>query len=318
VAPLTPRQDVVVAVDGGGSKTDVVVAEAVTGEVLGRQRGPGCSQHRLGPAEAVAVIDAAVRSALAAAGATPEQVRHTGCYLTAVDLPDEEVLLTGLVAATDWGAGSTTVANDLFALLRSGTAARDAAVVVCGTGINGAAVRADGAVARIPALGRCSGDWGGGFDLAAEILWLAARAEDGRGEPTRLRGALLQWTGYPSVRDLSVAVHRHQASPQAWQDRVPDLLAVAAAGDAAARGLVARQGEEIALLAAALVGQIGLTGESLPVVLGGGIAASGDPLLLRTVTTTLQDRAPGAYLVVPTRPPVLGALDLALERVRSG
>ncbi|CAM5710547.1 hypothetical protein SVIOM74S_09220 [Streptomyces violarus] len=39
---------------------------------------------------------------------------------------------------------------------------------------------------RFPALGRISGDWGGGWALAEEALWHAARAQDGRGGPTAL------------------------------------------------------------------------------------------------------------------------------------
>ncbi len=49
----------VVAVDGGGSKTDVLVA-TIDGHVVGRKLGPGSSQHSLGAARATKVIDAIV------------------------------------------------------------------------------------------------------------------------------------------------------------------------------------------------------------------------------------------------------------------
>lgn len=304
--------EVVVAVDGGGSKTAVAVAEAATGRVLARHRGPGCSQHVLGPDAAVAVINEVVRGALAAAGVDESRVRHAGCYLTAVDLPDEERLLHGLVSRTAWGTRSLVVANDLFAVLRSGTDAPDAAVVVCGTGINGAAVRADGRVARVPALGRCSGDWGGGADLADEVLWLAARSEDGRDPPTRLREALLRWTGAATVHEIAVAVHRGERDTASWRDRVPEVMALAADGDPAAAALIRRQGTEIGTLAAALLERVALADAAVPVVLGGGIGASGDPLLTAAVRSALAARAPAATIVRPTADPVEGALALAL------
>ena len=77
--------------------------------------------------------------------------------------------------------------NDTFALLRAGTDSPDAIAVVCGAGINCVGRAADGRIARFPALGMLSGDWGGGQHLAALALWHAARAEDGRGPATALQ-----------------------------------------------------------------------------------------------------------------------------------
>ena len=310
-APAGP--DVVVAVDGGGSKTDVAVVRAAGGEVLARHRGAGCSQHDLGPEQAASVVDQCVRAALAAAGVTPARVTHAACYLTAIDLPDEQATMTGLLARTSWGARSLTVENDLFALLRAGTTAPQAAVVVCGTGINGLALRADGTVARIVALGRCSGDWGGGAELGAEALWCAARAADGRGEPTALVDAVLRWSGAASIDEVSTAVHRGRIDPAMWSRHVPEIFALARAGDHVARGLVERQGREIGVLAASLLTRLGLQDDDLPVVLGGGIGSCGDPILSAAVESALRERAARARLTVVTQPPIEGAILLALE-----
>lgn len=169
-------RQVLVAVDGGGSKTDVAVVDVVTGEVVGTSRGAGCSHHQIGIEATVVVLDEAVTAALADAAAAPSDVVHAGCYLTAIDLESEQVAMHGALSRLPWAARSLVVDNDVFALLRAGTEALDAAVVVCGTGINGVAVRADGATARVLALGQISGDWGGASGLAEEVLWHAARA----------------------------------------------------------------------------------------------------------------------------------------------
>lgn len=306
---------VAVAVDGGGSKTDVAVVALDTGQVIGRSRGPGCSHHHLGVPAAVAVIDDAVRRALGDADAVARDVRHAGCYLTAVDSEHDEAVLVPRLAAMDWAARSLVVANDLFALLRAGTDESSAAVVVCGTGINGLAVRSDGQVARIPALGRISGDWGGGLDLVDEVLWHAARAEDGRGEPTVLRDLVLGWSGAPSVAELAGWVHRGERDPAVWCDRMPDVVAAAASGDEVARLLIARQGEEIGVLAGALLARLGLADGPVPVVVGGGIGACGDPWLESWILAALGERAPAALLTVTRTPPIEGAVALALDHV---
>lgn len=310
--------DVVVAVDGGGSKTDVAIVSRARGEVLGQHRGPGCSQHDLGPERAAQVVDDCVLEALREAGVAAARVGHAGCYLTAIDLPDEQATMTDLLSRTSWGTRSLTVANDLFALLRAGTDQVPAAVVVCGTGINGLAIAADGTIARIVALGRCSGDWGGGAELAEEALWCAARAEDGRGEPTRLRDAVLRWSGAACIDDVSVDVHRGHIDPAAWSHHVPEIFAIAAAGDDVARSLVERQGREIGLIAASLIERLGLQDDPVPVVLGGGIAASGDRSLLAATAEVLTRRVPDARLTVVTGAPIDGAILLALEGAGPG
>ena len=197
----------------------------------------------------------------------------------------------------------------------------DAAVVVCGTGINGAAVRADGASARILALGHISGDWGGASGLAEEVLWHAARAEDGRGEPTALRAALLSWTGLASVHEVVVAVHRGGSPPRPGRRRCRRSSRWPRAGDAVASGLVERQGEEIGDCSpASLLARLGLADAAVPVVLGGGIGASGDERLEAAARRALAARSAYAELSVVVQPPVVGAIELALAdgRARGG
>ena len=65
----------------------------------------------------------------------------------------------------------------------------------------------DGRTARFPAIGRISGDWGGGSGLAEEAMWFAARAEDGRGEPTELARTLPAHFGLDSMYALIEALH---------------------------------------------------------------------------------------------------------------
>jgi len=177
-------------------------------------------------------------------------------------------------------------------------------------------VRADGATARVLALGQISGDWGGASGLAEEVLWYAARAEDGRGEPTALRDALLRWTGRGSVHEVTLAVHAGVLSTSQWWGRAHEIVELADAGDTVASRLVERLGEEIGLLAASLLARRGLQDSAVPVVLGGGIRAAGDALLVAAARRVLAARAPRATLSVAAAAPITGAVHLALEAVR--
>jgi N-acetylglucosamine kinase-like BadF-type ATPase len=317
VAPdAAETTDVVLAVDGGGSKTDVV-AIGLDGTLVGHARGPGSNPQTRGWDVAGPILDD-VRARVVGS-LDGRRIRTTHVYLAGLDLHDELVAATAALAHwADDGGAPDVLDNDLFALLRAGTLSPDAAAVVCGTGINALAVRADGATARFPAIGDISGDWGGGAYLGNRALWHAARAEDGRGPATALTEAVPAVLGLGSVREVTEAIHFGRLDQRVFNRLCPVLFEVAGAGDAVATEVVARQAEEIVLLASVALGRLGLGGSAatpVPVVLGGGVLAARDPMLVDGVVAGLAARVPGAVPTWVTDPPVLGAGLAALESV---
>ncbi|MFI9046555.1 N-acetylglucosamine kinase [Streptomyces sp. NPDC053427] len=306
------------AIDAGNSKTDVALV-ATDGRVLGTARGGGFQPPVVGTGRAVDVCAPLIAAALAQAGTTGP-VDHLSAYLANADLPAEEAALTAEIAGRGW-AHTVTVGNDTFALLRAGlpdAGERVGVAVVCGAGINAVGVGRDGATARFPSLGRLSGDWGGGGHLAEEALWFAARAEDGRGEPSDLARALPAHFGLATMQELIEALHLRVIPDRRRLELTPLLFGVAAAGDPVARTLVARQAEEVVLLATVALNRLDLLGEPTPVVLGGGVLAARHPLLHDRIIQLLAERAPKAVPRVMTAPPVLGAALHALDRAGAG
>ncbi|MER5601547.1 BadF/BadG/BcrA/BcrD ATPase family protein [Streptomyces sp. NPDC002265] len=301
----------VLAIDAGNSKTDVAVV-AADGTVLGTARGGGFRPPVVGVRAAVDVLAEAVGRAYAAAGVG--EVRQVSACLANADLPVEEEQLAAALHARAWGA-SVDVRNDTFAILRAGVAEPRGVAVVCGAGINCVGMHPDGRTARFPALGRVSGDWGGGWHLAEEALWHAARAEDGRGVPTELARALPAHFGLDSMYALIEALHLERVAQHRRHELTPVLFATAAGGDAVARSVVDRLAEEIVSMATVALTRLGLLEEETPVLLGGGVLAAGHALLDDAVRELLAARAPKAVARVVTAPPVLGAALLGLDRL---
>jgi N-acetylglucosamine kinase-like BadF-type ATPase len=297
----------VVAFDGGGSKTDAV-AVTIDGTVLASESGPTSSPHLVGLDGSVAVIDSLM--ARLVGDARPTQV---SVYVSGLDLPVEVEQYAAAIAALPWATASTVVENDLFALLRAGTEERDAAAVVCGTGINAIGVRADGATARFAALGGISGDWGGGSGIGEDALWHAARDEDGRGRSTGLTPAVAAHFGLDSIAAVTEGLHLQRIPHTALASLSPVVLDVARAGDPVAIGIVERQAGEIAIMAGTALRRLDLLQRPVPVVLGGGIIRSGDERLLTTVAERLLELAPLARPVIVGEAPIVGAALLALE-----
>jgi N-acetylglucosamine kinase-like BadF-type ATPase len=303
----------VLAVDGGNSKTDVALV-AADGALLGHARGPGSCHQIIGIDATLDVLAELVGRAAAEAGLDgPGPVAdHGAFYLAGADLPVEVDLLRSRVAAAGW-ATDVLVDNDTFALLRAGTESPDRVAVVCGAGINCVGVSAAGGAVRFPSLGSVSGDWGGGGQLGTEALWLAARAEDGRGEPTELQHAVAAHFGVASVAEVSAAMHLGELPRPRVHELVPVLFAVAAGGDEPARRVVTRMAEEVALLATVALGRLDLLDRAADLVLGGGVLASRDPLLLGTAEGLVRARAPHVVIHVVDQPPVVGAALLGLD-----
>lgn len=299
---------VVVAVDGGGSKTDAV-AVSLDGRVVARSRGAGSSPHFDGLERSAATIDALVREVAGEAS-----VAQVDLYLSGLDLDVEIEAFRAAVGGSAWAAPGTVVANDLFALLRAGTDEPDAVVIVCGTGVNAAGVRADGEVVRFPSLGARSGDWGGGSGLGAEALWHAARDVDGRGPRTWLTEAIVAQLGLGSLQELIEDLHFDRRSDSSLAELAPLVFEAARRGDPVGVALVERQAEEIVAFARACLTRLGLTERAVPIVLGGGIIAAGEPLLLDAVAAGIAGFAPSARIELVDGAPIVGAALLALQR----
>ncbi|WP_369389236.1 N-acetylglucosamine kinase [Streptomyces sp. CG1] len=310
----SPNPAGVLAIDAGNSKTDVAVVSAA-GEVLATARGGGFRPPAVGVTAALGALAEPVARAFADAGV--RSVSHVSACLANADLPVEEEQLATALEARGWGA-SVEVRNDTFAILRAGVAEPRGVAVVCGAGINCVGMRPDGRTARFPAIGRISGDWGGGWGLAEEALWFAARAEDGRGEPTALARTLPGHFGLPTMYALIEALHLEHVDHDRRHELTPVLFATAAEGDAVARAIVARLAEEVTVMATVALTRLDLLGEETPVLLGGSVLTAGHALLNDAVRDLLTARAPKADVRVVTASPVLGAALLGLDRLGAG
>ncbi|GAA2048916.1 BadF/BadG/BcrA/BcrD ATPase family protein [Catenulispora yoronensis] len=298
--------DLLIAVDGGNSKTDVRLVRLDGTEVRRAVGGPFRPQA-LGVPAAMAVLAGLVRELLAP-GDVAGPVRGIAAFLAGADLPEEVETLRTEIEARGW-AKEVYVANDTFAVLYAGAGSdrRAGVAVVCGTGINCVAVAPDGRMATYPALGAESGDWGGGGDLGRAALWWAIRAEDGRGPATSLVEAVTSHFGRPRVLDVVLAMHRGEESDRRAAELAPAVFAAAEAGDEVAGLLIDVLGDEIAGMASAAARRLGL--EAPAVLIGGSVAAAGHVRLL----TRVRERAPGPVTVV-TEAPAVGAVRYAAGR----
>ena len=319
-APPAGPLPAVLAIDGGNSKTDAALV-AADGTLLASARGPGVPSH-LTLEGMVGVLGSVARAAVARAGLPPAGpgtriARHLSACVANADLPEEEQELTEALRAEGW-TDTTHVANDTFAVLRAGLdgpAPHWGVGVTCGAGINCVGVAPDGRTTRFLSLGVLSGDWGGGYGLGHEAIWWAIRAEDGRGPQTALRESVAAHFGEASMHDVAVAFHTRKLGRDAIIGLVPVLFEAAEGGDGVAADIVRRQAIEVSVMALTAIRRLGLSGQPVPVVLGGGVLTARDPLLTSEITRRLADGVPLAAPRIVDVPPVAGAALLGLDHL---
>ncbi|NEA99594.1 BadF/BadG/BcrA/BcrD ATPase family protein [Streptomyces sp. SID13726] len=304
--------DLVVGVDGGNSKTDLVLADT-EGRLLSWVRGAGTRPHTEGMETTTERLARLGRHALAQAGLPATTPVSVGAYFLAnVDRRAEEQQAERLLTASEVAA-RVVVHNDTLAVLRAGAPDGWGVAVVSGAGINAAAVHPSGRSARFLSLGDITGDWGGGLAVARAGLGAAVRAGDGRGPATRLRQELPVHFGLASVESVALAVGAGRIPVTALHGLTPLVFGAAESGDAVARGIVERLGDEIVSMVTALLRRLRLLRTPTPVVLGGGTLQNAHLLLRDHIGARLSAEAPLARPRVLDVAPVAGAVAQALE-----
>jgi N-acetylglucosamine kinase-like BadF-type ATPase len=307
--------DVVFAVDGGNSKTDLALVRS-DGAVLSLVRGPLSSPHHLGLDGSVDVLRELWERATAEAQLTRVNgpIAAVGLLCMAgVDFPAEEAVLQERVAALGW-AERTSVANDTYAVLWAGTDHGWGVGVVCGAGINCVAVAPDGRQVRFPALGDTTGDWGGGNDVGMAALGAAARSEDGRGPKTTLEEKVPAHFGLTTPLEVAEAIHLGKIQRRRVLE-LPPLVFAEAGHDPVAAGIVERLTFEIVALVRASLTRLDLAEEHVQVALGGGLARN---MSIDALREQLREVGPHIDVRLTQAPPVLGAALSALDELGAG
>ena len=307
----------VLAVDGGGVKTDLALVDS-DGGALSVVRGGTSQAHYLGVEGTIEVLEGLLEEGCARAGlGRPERpfAATAQVMLAGADLPEEVAAIRGGLERQNWSE-RLIIDNDMPALLRSGTERGWGVAVVCGTGINCLGLAPDGREARFLSFGPVSGDWGGGRDVGLAALAAAVRAADGRGPRTVLETAVPAHFGLRDPFEVARAVHLEEMPVIRVGELAPVVLAVSDEDEVAA-GIVRRQADEVIAFAGAALRRLELTGRGADpdVVLGGSVLRAVSPAVVEAIARGIGQVAPDARVVVAPSEPIVGAALLGLDAI---
>lgn len=273
MAPRPRPGPVYVGLDGGGTRTTVLVTDAAGAE-LARVEGEAGIVDAREPAARATVLRELVLRALERAGAAPPAAALCCALAGAGREPERRALRAALEPLGI--ARAIRIVGDGEAAFHDAFGAGPGILLIAGTGSIAWGRAADGRTARAGGWGQALGDEGSGYALGLAGLRAVARAHDGRGPDTALTEALLAATGVGAPEELIGWVAR--ADKAAVAALAPRVAAAAAAGDAVAAAIVRQAAGELAAHVAALHERLGPWPGTVSVAFSGGLLAPGGPL----------------------------------------
>jgi N-acetylglucosamine kinase-like BadF-type ATPase len=299
---------VVLGVDGGGTKTHVLVAD-LRGRVLGSGTGGPSNWEDVGIVGAGETLRAAVLEAIQQAGILPADV--VGCVfgLAGMDWEDDQRRMHSLPDSFAFG-GPSDVVNDSFVALRAGSSHPWGVVVIAGTGAIAGGRNRAGDTFRTLGLGAAFGDFGSATDVSDEGVRAVAEAATGKGPPTALSDALCAHTGLDSILQVLEELSRGRLDSSRFG---PLVAQVAVDGDEVAREILERAGTSLGGSAAAVIRRLEMQDDEFEIVLSGGMLRGASEDVRVALEAVVRPEAPRATFVRLRTAPVVGAVLLAME-----
>lgn len=297
----------VVGVDGGGSKTTVVVAGARGADLASINGSPSAVRpgHVAKSAETIARLVAEALDAAGKQGARPAALcigvagvgrdAEFASFFAEIqdrDLADEVVVLPDAMVALEDAFGDNA-----------------GILLIAGTGSVCYGRSPTGKMARCGGWGPFCGDEGSGAWIGRRALSVVTASADGREPETALVGALRHSLSLAKVEEL--VAWGSGATVQHLAQLAPLVVSVAATGDLRANSLLAMAAEELVLHIRTLARDLFVDERAaLPVAFAGGLMQPGS-FLRKLVEHRLRSAVPGAAVRLEPVVPVRGAVRVA-------
>jgi N-acetylglucosamine kinase-like BadF-type ATPase len=302
--------DLILAIDGGGSRTRCLAIQR-NGQVLGESTS-GPSNHLLIERELVKrSLDDAIKQVLVSARVNREDVLCLSAGLAGVDFDgagasEMEALLH------DLGFPRTVVNGDMVIAHAGALRLKPGVIALAGTGSVVLGIGTQGERVKVGGWGPVYGDEGSAYRIGQMSLRAAAKMVDGRGPKTALTEALLGVLGLKDFKETISSVYVEEMQPREIAALTRVAYQVAEAGDEVARNIFFCAGEELAESVEAAIRRLKLDQSEVLVSYQGSVLES-CRLLRERFVDVLKDHLPKVSMVTPEFEPVIGSYLLGCE-----
>ncbi len=309
---MTSSSELVLGIDGGGSKTIAWLASAsasASNDPLGRGEAGPSNPRAAGAETASRNLNQAVDSAFHNAGITPQCVTSACLGIAGSDREADRAVLASW-ARNRQLSERLQIVHDAEIILHAAFSDGRGIALISGTGSFAFGRNADGTTARCGGWGSVFGDEGSGYAIAIGGLRAATRAADGRGSATALLPRLLDRLNLDEPGELITALCGDAYDRRTIAALAPLVFNAAFDGDAPAAALISQASADLADLVHSLGSQLNMSEQDISLAVAGGVLDS-QPRFADMVVTQLRSLNVTCSQVVTVIDPVVGAIRMA-------
>lgn len=303
------------AVDGGGTKTDAICADA-TGAIIGRGlAGPTNLTSTSVGAASFNLIEA-IRQAVEV---LPE-ADQAGFPMLVMGLAGmdsqkeyEEAYTTFSNALGHYKIEKFILLNDSLIALENGTQNPNAVIIISGTGSICFGKNEHGQTAKSSGMDYLLADQGSGYAIGRRVLREAVKSYDGRAPKSILEELVCKHFKIATVQDLKNEVYHPPLTKIEIAELAPLCSEAFAQNDVVAIDIFDRTITDIVTNAFAVVTKLGLENSAFDFVLSGTVTKI--PYINAGICKILASTYPLAHISIPDGDPVFGGLKIILKEL---
>lgn len=266
-------KELVLGIDGGGSKTLVSLAEVSANsdpQIIAQGTAGASNLNAVDFEVATEQVKLAIQRAFESAGVPCEAVARLCMGMSGAGRSAEQD------AWFQWAeenqvARQTRIVTDAETVLAAGTPEGIGVALISGTGSLSYGKNETGEVARAGGWGYLLGDAGSGYQIAMHAIRAILKSTEGRGPHTSLQTAFLQALGFDEAGRLLSFVYQSENQRSEIAVLCKLVFEAAAADDAVSQTILRDESEALAELVKAVVTRLHFSNADYALALTGGI-----------------------------------------------
>ena len=302
----------VIGVDGGGTKTDVVLVSH-KGSIIGRTLGSSTNYQAIGGEKLKFKINSLIEKLLKGTNVKENEISRLLLGLAGAGRKSDQVTIKKCFDDTEFKE-KMTVESDAKIALVGAFGNRPGIILIAGTGDICIGMNADGKVVRSGGWGYLLGDEGSGYHIGYKAINAALKDFDGRGEATSLKKLIELKYKVNSIDEIIPEVYQQKIDRVAIAGLAPMVFEEARKGDSVALEIIKNTGTELGNLVKSVLRKLNFGENRVKVALIGSIFKQKD-MLLNEIREELNEISLDIEISDPQFEPSLGAALLALIKL---
>jgi len=297
-----------VGIDGGGSKTELIIGET-GGRIIKHVVGDSSNSSSIGIIKARESITGILAYALGSIGA--EEIGFISVCIPGIKDYWKDIELFGELA----NKGRALITGDEDNSFYGALVKDQGIVILSGTGSFATGINSKGDKLTVGGWGPLLGDEGSGYYMGIKAIKAAISRYEASGSDTVLFGEVMECFGINDIDLLKSVVYKNGLQTRKIASLGKAVLKGARAGDKVCLDIISESAEQLYKMAETIIRRLKMTDIGYELCLTGGISCFGD-YMLAPLTNMVNAKYKNIKVVKPQFNPGVGSL--ILSYIKSG